>query len=830
MRLNFHFFKVENSKLMLYNYLKVTIRNIWRSRINSVINILGLALGIACAILIVLFIKDEITFDKFHSKIDRLYRVTTSISRDEEEHWEGMTPFVLGLTVKDEIQDIEAATILTSYSDLVQHGETQFRETVTIVSPDFFKMFDFKVLDGATGQALSKISDVVLTREMAEKYFGRLNVTGETIRINAGGELRDYLVTAVLDNTPSNSSIQFDFLVNDENLKYQFAEDQLNHWFMIAGEVYVLLREGVSADNVSTKFPDMVKKGIGVERFEQINYKNGLQPMDDIHLGPKMQASIAPISDRRYTLILSAIATLILLIACINFITISLAKSMNRSREIGVRKSVGAYKRQLVSQFLMESLVIAFISLLIGLLVVWLALPLFNELAQKRLHFDFGLVNILIYVGLTLLVGFLAGFYPALVVSGFKPTKILKGEVKVGSGKQTLRIIMVAAQFIVTIFLITSTLVMRKQMNFMQERQLGFDRDQLVVVPLSVDAGNGMTQQLVDGLEKGKRLTNMLQQEISINSVAITSHDFEPGSWTEVGFLDEQGEMTNFFFNTVSANYAKTMGLQIVQGRDFEPDNESDARRSILVNEAFVKFFNLENPIGARIPNENFDDHEIIGVVKDFNFASLHLPVEPLVLAQNPRVIFSGVRNVNLNSDPTPKVIANVGAGTMQQAIAVLEQRFEEAYPGEPFDYRFVDEQLNSQYEAEQNLGKIVSTASILAILIGSMGLFALAMLTMNARSKEMSIRKVLGASNANVMVVLSKGYLWLVLVALVISIPLSYQVMSKWLDDFAYRVNIGADIYLTAGLISILIAWIAIAYHSIKMALNNPVEGLRLE
>jgi putative ABC transport system permease protein len=478
----------------------------------------------------------------------------------------------------------------------------------------------------------------------------------------------------------------------------------------------------------------------------------------------------------------------------------------------------------------MESVVLAFVSLLIGLLLVWLTLPLFNELAHKSLIFELNGVNILIYIGLTMLVAFLAGFYPALVLSGFKPTKILKGEVRVGSGKQGLRVIMVAAQFVVTIFLITSTLIMRKQMNYMQNMNLGFDKEQLIMVPINVSSNGGDVQPLVDGMEKGQRLKNLLEQEPLLTSIAITSHSFGPGSWTDISFKDENDEDYHFFYNAVGPNYINTLGMEIVDGRDFEKENEADKRRSIIVNEAFVKAYNLENPIGKRIPNNKFDDHEIIGVIKNFNFASLHAPVEPLILSINPKIAFSGALGINLNSDPTPKLAIRIAGAKFQTVLPIIEAKWDEAYPGEPFDFHFVDETLDSQYEAEQNLGKLVTTASILAIIIGSMGLFALAMLTMTARYKEMSIRKVLGASNANVAIVLSKSYMILIAVALVISVPFSYKVMSSWLDEFAYRTTIGMDTFLMAGLISIIIAWLAISYHSIKMAINNPVDGLRSE
>ncbi|MEN8249346.1 MAG: FtsX-like permease family protein, partial [Bacteroidota bacterium] len=521
---------------------------------------------------------------------------------------------------------------------------------------------------------------------------------------------------------------------------------------------------------------------------------------------------------------------LVLLLASINFITITLAKSLGRTREIGVRKSVGAIKSQLVFQFLMESVVLAFISLGFGLIIVWFVLPMFNELAQKGLTYDLSLLSISIYVSLTLFVALLAGFYPALVLSGFKPTKILKGDLTVGSGRQSLRLVMVGAQFVVTIFLITSTLIMRKQLEYMQNRNLGYDKEHLIMLPLSVPGNMGMLQQLTDGMDKGTRLKLMLEQVPEITDVSITSHDFGPGSWANLGYTDEDQTEHHFFYNTVDPNYLKTLNIDLLLGRDFELGNEADRRRSILVNEAFVKAFSLENPIGERIPNERFDDHEIIGVVKDFNFASLHMPVDPLVLSVNPAIGFSGATNVNVNSDPTTKLVVRVKPGNMEKMLPLIEDKFNEAYPGDPFDYNFVDQQLETQYEAEQNLGKIVTSATVLAIIIGALGLFALAMLTMNARFKEMSIRKVLGASSANVSLILSKSYFILVLVALIISIPLSYQVMSSWLNEFAYRSDIGISIYIMAGFISILVAWIAISYHSIKLALNNPVNGLRTE
>jgi putative ABC transport system permease protein len=814
---------------MLFNYLKVSFRNLWREKFNSLINIIGLSVGIACTILIVMYVTDELTFDSFHRNSDNLYRVKTIMTRGQEEVVEGMAPFVFAATARAEIPEIKAITVHTSYSDIIEHKGEVFRETMTIVSEDFFDMFDFKIVDGTVSRALKDPANIVITAATAIKFFGSTRATGELLRITIGGELKDYQVQAVVEDVPSNSSIQFTILMGDSNLKLLFEERQLTHWFMIAGEVYVLLRDGVTAADVEAKFPAMLKNAMGAEMFSRAEVRNELQPIKDIHLGENI-SGIAPVSDRKYTFILSVIAFLILLIACINFVTISLANSVGRSKEIGVRKSVGALQAQLVFQFLLEAVLTALIALGIGLMVVWVVLPLFNELAQKNLHFQLTPVDLLSYLGITMIVAFIAGFYPALVISQFNPTKILKGNINVGSGKQVLRSFMVGGQFVLTIFLISSTLIMRAQLAYLQEKNLGFDKEQLIEIPLNVEARDGMRRSIVKGFEKGRRFENLIKASTNVSGTMITSHTFGPGGWTRIGYPNETGEIDNFFFNTVSAEFVSVLGIKITQGRDFEVDNEADKLRSVLVNEAFVKEFNLKRPIGARIPNEEFDDHEIIGVVEDFNFASLHMPVEPLVLAINTNIGFSGARNVDLNSNPVPKVVVRVNPGVVQEFISQMEYSWNEAYPGEPFNYQFVDELLSKQYQQEQKLGRMVTSASVLAIIIGSLGLFALSMLTISARSKEMSIRKVLGASNRTIAYVLSKGYILLVMVALIVSVPLSYQAMNNWLDDFEFRITIGPTIFVGAGIISMVIALLAVSYHSIKLALSSPVNGLRSE
>lgn len=814
---------------MIKNYLIIAFRNIFKSKLLSAINIFGLGFGIGAAFLIGLFVLDELTYDQFHTNVNRIYRPWTKGMRGEQESINTATPFSMGKQLAENYEEVEKYTVFTSFNEEVEKGDQSFNENINVASKDFFEIFTFRSIDGSLTEAFSDPKYVVITKEMAEKYFGSQSVAGEELSINVGGELRIFEVKAVIENIPSNSSLRFDFLVSDYYLKDVFPERMLNSWFMITGDNYLLLSEGADPTATSSKFSSLVEQVLG-ERLDRMSYNIYLQPLSDMHLNVDLAAGNTPTMDPKYIAILGAIAALVLTIACINFITLSLGRSITRAKEIGIRKSIGAGKNQLVLQFIGEAVLISVIATIIGVLLAVIGLPLFNELSGKELILNWNVTTVLGLVALSGTIGILAGLYPAFIMAGFNPVNIIKGNLDMGKGKNTLSKALVTGQFVMSIFLITTTLLMKDQLSFLQNKNLGFDKEHVLVVPLNVSDARGLTEQVTKGTEKGKQYLRMLEGKSSIVSTAITSHTFESGNWTDIGFTGEDEARFNFFYNTVTADYIPTLGIELVEGRNFDKDNSADETRSIIVNESFVKEFDLENPIGARIPNDNFMDHVIIGVVKDFHIESLHVEIAPLVLSQNVMIGFSGAHAVGVGSSPMPKVIVRVVPNKTQEAITTLRNTWNEVYAGEPFDYSFIDENLKDQYVEEANFGRIMSSATALAVIIGCLGLFGLSTLTMSARLREISIRKVLGASGKTLLITLNKSFIILIVIALFIASPFTYYAINDWLSGFEYRIEITPWLFLAAGVLTILVSLITVSFQTIQAIRVNPANVLRSE
>jgi putative ABC transport system permease protein len=466
---------------MLRNYFKITLRNIFKYKIFSFINIFGLALAITCSIIVIFFVRNELTFDQFHIKAERIYRPYTKFKRGAREGMSVHTPFIMGKQLKDNYPEVEVYTILTSFFNQVYIDELSFPEEIHIAGEDFFEIFSFSILKGDLRNILSEPSSIVITREMAEKYFGRIEVINEVLAIEVGGEQKNFTVKAVLENIPSNSSIKFNLLISDHHTKDIFPAPMLTSWNMITGETYILLHEKVNVEELTPKFSTLVDQVLGDE-LEGAEFAIFLQPLTDIHLNTDLPEGNVPVSDPKYTIILTGISILILLIACINFITLSLGRSFSRAKEIGIRKSSGADRIQIIFQFLGESIIMAIIALIIGLVLVYIILPWFNDLAQINLKFKLDVENIFLISAITLLTGLLAGIYPALIVSGFKPLDIIKNDVRLGKGNNTLGSVLVTGQFTLTVFMIASTVIMKNQLNYLQNKNLGFDKEHVVVV------------------------------------------------------------------------------------------------------------------------------------------------------------------------------------------------------------------------------------------------------------------------------------------------------------------------------------------------------------
>jgi putative ABC transport system permease protein len=712
----------------------------------------------------------------------------------------------------------------------VRVGKDLYSEQVTIVGSDFFNVFDFDMTQGEQTTALTDQTNVLLSEMIAKKYFGNSEAIGQMLAIQLGERFEEFTVKGVVKDPPTNSSIQYSIIISDLNYPRLYSERLLtSSWFNISPETYVLLREGVDAKALESKFPPVFKSLLG-EDYEKSKYFVGLQPLTSIHLDTSFPPAIAPVSDPKYSYILSAIAILILLVACINFVTLSVGRSMKRAREVGIRKVVGAERQQLIVQFIGEAFILTMIALITGLVMAIICLPLFNDLSGKNLSIRPDEFMALVISSLITIIALFAGSYPAFILSGFKPISILKGSVQTGSSKQQLRKVLVGIQLTLSIFLISSTLLMRQQLNYLQSKNLGFDREQLAVVQLNVSKSGRLGERIVAGFEQAEHFKQELAKINGIVSVCASSHDFGNGSWTGVGYTDDKGVYRTFNVNIIDDEYIPSMKMELVAGRNFSEESGSDYRRGIIVNEAFVKEYGWKDAIGQKIPGKNFVDHEIIGVVKDFHFASLYTKVLPLAMAMDPKVPFSGIENINIGNTPIPKLIVRMKAGEIQSSVEKIKEVWLKLTGGEEFNYAFVDQTLIAQYRNDQNLGKIVSIATLLAIIIGSLGLYALASLAMQNRTKEISIRKVMGATEESLLLLLSKDYIYMIIIALAISVPITWYLMTDWLATFEYRITIGAGVFLFAGGISLLIAVITISYQALKTAWTQPSKTLKYE
>jgi putative ABC transport system permease protein len=815
---------------MFRNYLKIAFRSLWKSKVHSGINILGLSIGICTCLLIILFVKDELTFDRFHSKADRTYRAyATEDYGENQKFFDVNTPFPLGPALKDNLEEVEYMVRINAITSQIKIADNLFNETVTIAGRDFFNIFDFKIFKGERSTMLNDQSHIVLSASLAKKYFGETDPLDKVIGLQINDQFIDYTVKGVVEDAPGNSSIQYQMIISDLNYPKLYSEQLLTSaWFSITPETYVTLREGVSVNEVSQKFPSIFKPLLG-EDFEKSKYFVGLQPLTSIHLDTSFPVGNAPVSDPKYSYILSGIAALILIVGCINFVTLSVGRSLKRAKEVGIRKVAGAERRQLIFQFIGEAIIITSIALAIGLAFAVFSLPIFNDLANKQLHFSFDSFTMFVVAILVVIIGLFAGSYPALILSSFKPIAVLKGGIHSSSSKQSLRKILVGFQLVLSIFLISSTLLMRKQLNFLQEKNLGFDREQLAVVQLNVIGGR-LRERIPKGFEKANQFKIELAKISQISGVCASSHDFGTGAWMSIGYTDDNGTYRTFFYNSVDEDYLPLMKMEMKAGRSFDEKNPADKRMAIVVNEAFVKEYGWADPIGKRIPGKKFQEHEIIGVVEDFNYESLYTKVQPLVMAMDPMIVLSGLENINLGSTAVPKLLIRLKPGNASETIEQIKAVWDKLTGGEEFAFSFVDQSLDAQYRADKNLGKIVSIATMLAILIGSLGLYGLASLAMQNRTKEISIRKVLGATEQSLLILLSKDYVYLIVVSLMLSVPITWFLMSTWLSTFEYKIEIGPGVFLLAGSISLAIAFITISYQALKTAWSQPADTLKYE
>ncbi len=804
---------------MFNNYLKIALRNIFKHKGYSLINIIGLAIGIACCLLILLYVNDELSYDRYHENVDRIYRVIEEVRLEGVGEESSSMPFPTGDTLPMEYPDVVEASVrffnfqLPSMS--VQYGrsdEKLFNESrFFFADAAVFQIFSFEMIKGDPKTALEEPNTIVITEAMAEKYFEEEDPIGKTLRWQNGVNLN---VTGVLKNIPPNSHFQFDFLASFETLRRLFGGNLPQGWYWNPCWTYILLKEGASPDALQAQFPALVQKYFPDSIKDKVVIK--LQPLKDIHLFSHLDYEINPNSDISYIYIFSAIAVFVLLIACINFMNLATARSANRGREVGMRKVLGAYRSQLIRQFLGESMILCVIAALLAVFIVEIVLPAFNAFSGKALSTDyFTDGRLLAGLGLiTLTVGFFSGIYPAFFLSGFDPVKVMKGTLERGGKSSGFRKVLVVVQFAISIVLIIGTIICFQQLNYLRNSGLGFNKDQVVMLPAYGTAPARWYERFRDRILQDPHIANVAAVE------DVLGAKYQTGSFIPEG--TSESNMQQIPLLVVTHDFIETFDMEMVSGRSFSKEFPTDITEGIIINESASKRFGWspEEALGKRLRQQNGLMLRVVGVVKDFNYASLSQPITPFVLEMP--------RNAGQMNGRVRYVAIKTSTANFQQTIGFLKSTWEEVVPNRSFDFFFLDDELDKQYNSEEQMGRVFGVFTILAIVIACLGLFALASFTTELRTREIGIRKVLGAQVSGIVMLLSKEFAKWVLIANVIAWPVAYYVMESWLDSFAYRTFIGIQTFIVATVLAFVIAILTVSFQAIKAALSDPVKSLR--
>ena len=805
-----------NYKSMFGNYFKISIRNIANQKLFAFINILSLAIGLCCSILIYLFIQDEYSFDKMHRKGANIYRINkVSYNQNGDKVMVSPSqPMPFGRQIKHDLVEFEKSTRLDQRDGYIIDDNDFFSETFLFAEPEVLEIFSFNFLAGNKRSALNDKYNVVLSRDRALKYFGKTDVIGEEFTIFYVGKNHSFTVTGVVEDIPRNSTVRFEVLLPFEFLASETsASNYRDYWRMAFLVVYTWIPEEVDLEQLEQKLP-----GIREQHYREakdpysdadhlLSYE--LQPLWDVHFNQENGGVLTPSSNPMYSYILGAIAVSILMIGCFNFMLLSIGNSAKRSREIGLRKVIGGTRHQVIWQFLSEAILMSFLGFMLAIFFTYMLIPVFNDLAGKSLEFAnvFYPETIIGLLAITFLTGILAGSYPAFVISGIKITESLQNKFKLG-GSNYFTKSLITVQFILSIGLIIGTLIMKSQIDLLNSKHLGFNKEQLLII----QRNNVPVKKFYNHFK------NRLLDNSQVINISGTNPAFTHGGFSSDFEYENETIPYNIFF--VDVNYIKTLEMKIISGRDFITGLSSDSTEAIIVNEAFVKALGWDDPIGRPVlglENAGYKNPAIIGVVEDFNFRSLEYEVGPIWLALD-------------TEDSFDELLIRINPINISQTISNLEVIWKEIASDIPFEYSFSDQDMTALYDSEVRWANIVNYSSIMAVVIACLGLFGLMTLTTASRKKEISIRKVLGASLYNIVHILSRSYVSLILLAILFSIPASSIIMEKWLSNFAYRIDLTWHYFFLASAIIVLIVMVTISYQSLKSAFSNPVRGLRNE
>ena len=800
---------------MVKNYLKIAVRSLLKNKVYAFLNIFGLTIGITCSLLIFLYAQDELTYESQHTQADNIYRVACEYYLPNDggsEKWATMSAWVAQFMVKDYPEILESVRFQRNLNIVVMKpGDiNRYYEDIVYADSNLFKVFDYELIEGDVETALSDPYSIVVSEEIANKYFGTTNVIGKTLEFpDTDYQLK---ITGLLKPFPQNTHLKFDILVSFETLRASGRVSQ--SWWNFNTHTYLRVSEGVDPAELEGKI-----KRISAEYILQQETGSGyrqeyyLTALKDIHLKSNVRAEFEAKSKASYVYIFSSVGLFILLIACINFMNLATARSVSRAKEVGVRKVVGAYRKHLIAQFLSESVFIAFLSLILSVGLAILALPQLNAFTDKTLVFD-PIQNTslgAILLSITFFAGILSGSYPAFVLSKFKPTQTLKGSFKTSSKGIVLRKGLVIVQFLISIVLIISTMIVFNQLNYMRDMELGFDKERVIFIPTRYGAGTTESFQV---------LKDRLEQFPEISGVSLSSR--VPGkemgnNVVRLGW-DQSADWSDMRFITADYDFLDVYHLEMVAGRFFDREFGTDRNEGFILNEAGVNrlgFESAEDAIGKQLAWQNRQGR-VIGVLKDFYFMSVQNEIEPFIMP--------------MQHDKPGYLSARVETASFSSVINQIESAFNEIMPNRIFEYSFLNQDFDRQYRNEERFSSVFTFFAVIAILIACLGLYGLAAFTAQQKVKEIGIRKVLGATESGVVVLLSKDFLKLVLISFIIAAPVAYYFMNSWLKDFSERVDLGLSTFVMGALISLLIAMITVSYQSIKAAITNPIKSLRHE
>jgi putative ABC transport system permease protein len=799
---------------MFKNYLKLVLRNIQRNKGYSFINIAGLVIGMTCFILIMLFVQYELSYDNFHENHDRIFRIICQLPGEEYGMTEdvlAITPAPLASAMMEAFPEVESATKFNARNRLLlSKDQTNFFEAGVFADNNFLNIFSFKLIKGDKNNVLRNPQNIIISQRLAQKFFGNDDPMGKTLTCYLG----DFTVTGIAEDVPENSHIQFDWIIPFESqFQPENRDRQLNMWNWDDYYSFVKLQAGFESKAFEEKLNAFIKTKY-TDWEVRTHFKYFLQPLHQVHLTSGYRYELGVTTDISLIRLFSAVAIFVLLIACINAVNLSTANASKRAKEIGIRKVVGSLRRQLFWQFTGESLFIALLSFVFAITLVNMFLPMFNQFIERTIEWNVFIsrTGILGLITVVILTGLISGIYPSIVLSSMKPARILSKKNGDQQKGMNLRNILVLFQFSIAIVLMIASFVIFRQMEFIKHKDLGFNREQILVMR-GVDSG------IRDNFDAFK---NELHQNPKVIDITTSSQLPTDINWaTGIEFQQDNGEnkMVHYQLIEVDYNFIDMFEMDMVQGRNFSKTFGSDSATALIVNETFVKQIGWANPIGKQVPQvwSGPDDarYNIIGVVKDFHARPLHLNIKPVIMRCRPNSYWIHIRIKPGDFDGTLAEIEN------------LYNRFKVRYP---FEYFFLDDQFNQMYQSEQKLGQILMYSNILAILIACLGIFGLATYTAERRTKEIGIRKVLGASVPGIVSLLSWNFTKWVLIANIIAWPIAYYGMKQWLQNFTYRINLEWWTFVLAGFVTLLIALMTVSYHSIKAAVANPVESLKYE